>query len=120
MRAFVVFTNEGPLFLGFLKKNFRHCSIIIETNHCWLFIDPTLLNISIFTYGKEFDLLKCFRDMGHIVFEAKIKTMKTPTISLLSCVAVVKRIIGIECFYILTPYQLFRYLRSNCHGKISP
>jgi len=124
-RALVVFSdNTGVWWLRFLKVGFRHCFVILETDRGCVWIDPLSNSFSIkLLEGYELaGLLRWYRDMGMKVISVKLEPQRSAPFSWapMTCVEVVKRLLGIRDNLILTPWQLFSYLdrtKSENIGK---
>ncbi|OIN86858.1 MAG: hypothetical protein AUJ12_04415 [Alphaproteobacteria bacterium CG1_02_46_17] len=117
-RALVVFSGQTDLWwLRFLKRDFRHCFVVICSQDRWVVIDPMLhfWEVSIPDVSAESDLAGWFTGQGLKVVETEIISPARrcyPPI-FLSCVEVVKRILGVHRPFIITPAQLYRYLQKN-------
>jgi hypothetical protein len=126
-QAYVVFTGKTDIwFLKFLKKGFRHCFIILEDQEHWVTFDPlsSHTEIEIIAKNKNMFLPDWLISQKFKVIEAKfndVQNIKSP-MALMNCVESVKRILGIHSYSIVTPYQLFKYLKQNNkekkHGKL--
>jgi hypothetical protein len=116
--AWVLFYDTTNLwFLQGLKKNFRHCSILL--------IDEQIM-ISLDLIGKKLEIDLCeildlpeFErqlEVEHItVLKTKIRPVGPSWFSLIpvNCVELAKRILGIRAWGVLTPYQLYKFLTRN-------
>ena len=115
----IIFTGETDLkFLQFLKKGFRHCFVVMQTENGWITIDPLYLNIDINHYRdkqKNIFLPQWFEQQGYKVVQAIINkpTKRKIYFSPYSCVEVIKKIIGLNNFFIMTPWQLYKYLKKK-------
>lgn len=97
--------------MHFLKKGFYHCFIILGNGYHWILID----SLSHFTDAiilKNVDIPKSLNDLGYRVIccttaePARSKAFLMP----FTCVETVKRFLGIKNRFILTPYQLYKFL----------
>lgn len=116
--ALVVFSDQTDLWwLKFLRRGFRHCFVVIHINDRWIAIDPMahFLEISLTDLPQDFDLALWFRESGMRVVETQIlypeRRIYPPFF--LSCVEVVKRVLGLHRPFILTPAQLYKFLNNN-------
>jgi len=127
-RIWVVFTGKTDIwYLKFLKKEFRHCFVILDDNSHWITIDPLSSHTEVEIVSKKNKkqtLPKWFLECGFTVIETQFfdPLFKSAPLSFLNCVESIKKIIGIHSFGILTPYQLFKYLQKKNrkdikHGK---
>lgn len=119
--AFVVFSDDTHLFwLRGLKKGFRHCAMIIrkEDDSGWLVVDPLshhLLIDEVRAVTGQPDLPELLRAEGHTLVAVTIAAppRKAAPFMPLTCVEVVKRLLGIHDWRIITPYQLYRHLNKR-------
>ncbi|MDY0029498.1 MAG: hypothetical protein RBR86_06100 [Pseudobdellovibrionaceae bacterium] len=81
----------------------------------WVAIDPMLhhWDVSLPDIDAAFDLRTWLEDQGYRVIETQILTPERQYFPplFLSCVEVVKRVIGMQNPLIITPYQLYRYFK---------
>jgi hypothetical protein len=124
-RALVGFHGAGR-FVGsqFLRRGFRHVLVAINDGRAWMVIDPRLDRIVIdVSLPAEFDLARAWRDAGLTVIETAVASAVSPVRALvpapMTCVEVVKRVLGLRRAAIMTPYSLYRHLtRRTKHGSI--
>jgi hypothetical protein len=115
--AVVVFIDrvECPWLRG-LERGFRHCFAALADDSGWLLCDPLKDRILLtrITPPAGFDLARFYCDQGHRVLVGTAApasaTRGTPTVAPLTCVAIVKRLLGVQAATVLTPRQLFRHL----------
>jgi hypothetical protein len=102
----------GPMRL--LRPGFRHCFCVLANGSDWLICDPLKgsLVLELVRLRDAFDITRHFVDTGrHVLVGAKPSPPPTTLrIRPLTCVEIVKRLIGIDAPCIFTPYQLFRHL----------
>ena len=116
--AWVAFTGKTDIWwLRFLKKNYRHCFVVLNDSKLWMSIDPLApyTNIQIYDHIKsDFDLPDWLRGQGYEVVSARLnKTHKRPApLMFYSCVESVKRIWGLHAWHVITPWQLYKYLKT--------
>jgi len=113
-KAWVVFSDETDLkILKILKRGFRHCFVLLNNGKHWIAMDP-LANRTEITVPEtpiDFDLPLWLKTQGYIVQPARIMSFRSPApITILSCVELVKRVLGIRKRRIITPWQLYQYL----------
>lgn len=106
--------------LHWLKQGFRHCFVAMRWGKQWVICDPLKNHIE-FSVGKpphDLDLGRFYRERGFVVLTghcAPKKIKGRPWLEPLTCVAIVKRIIGLRAFWVLTPWQLYRMLIGTKH-----
>lgn len=121
-RAYVVFTDKTTIpMLGVLTRGFRHCFVLLHNGLYWTRVEPMAnrMHIDVFTHlDPAYDLPDALRTQGHAVIEAKINYTEDGSLfTVLSCVSVVKRIIGLHKPLIQTPFQLYQHLSKEInHG----
>lgn len=116
----VVFEDENSLWwLHFLKKGFRHCYLLfrLDDGHNWLEINPMSNQLFIWfhTFDKACDyaeLLRCEGKCRFIRQPLKPAPCRCAPAAPFTCVEFVKRTLGIHDFAIITPYQLYKKLKS--------
>ena len=117
-RAVVVFKNavgQEHWLAPLLKDGFTHCGVAVEAEDYWVFVDPNPDCIRFRVPAlKNFDIAKYFQDQGFAVVELETTgaEVKVPLV-VSNCVGVVKTVLGIRKPFIITPYQLYKYLRRN-------
>lgn len=113
----VVFVdNRTRLVLRPLRPGFRHCFAALRLGGEWVACDPLKDRIQLARIPRpaDFDLAAFYARQGHRVLVGR--TARQPSCghyipSLLTCVAIVKRLLGIRAPAVITPWQLYRHLR---------
>lgn len=114
--AIAVFVDEVDApWLKILKPGFRHVLAVIEDGSSWLLCDPKKDRIDLRRLDPPagFDLAGFYAERGHIVLAGEVLEdlpRQAFAAAPLTCVAVVKRLLGVRAAHVLTPYQLFRHL----------
>lgn len=106
-----------------LKNGYGHCFIVksICADYFWLSIDPLYSFTDIVTIPKSAGDLRDFlpEDAKVVEIHPKIdNNCAVFTISCNTCVDTVKRFLGISKPFIITPWQLYKYL-IRCQDGIS-
>lgn len=121
-KAWVVFTNQTDLpWLKILRKGFRHCFVILHDGEKWLSVDPLAhrLEIQVQSVPADFDLPRWLEERGHIAIRAKLhEPQKILPLMPLTCVEVVKRVLGVRSRLVITPWQLYRHLRAERYSGV--
>ncbi|HPF78386.1 MAG TPA: hypothetical protein PLF01_03740 [Alphaproteobacteria bacterium] len=118
-KAWVVFSGETDIgWLKILKPGFRHCFVLLHDGQRWISIDPIspCLDIQIYHHiDAEFDLPAWLESRGHKVTEAILRRHhKKPAPAMpVSCVEISKRVLGIHRRLIITPWQLYKFLKQE-------
>ncbi|MFN4090823.1 MAG: hypothetical protein ACK4QW_17510 [Alphaproteobacteria bacterium] len=113
-RALVGFSDETRLKrLLPLARGFRHCFVLVERPDRTVLIDPLsdrLIVESFAEIGLD-EAAAQWRAAGFTVVPASIRDPARPAPAApMSCVEVVKRVLGIHARHVVTPHQLYRLL----------
>ncbi|MGI9485672.1 MAG: hypothetical protein ACR2RF_07280 [Geminicoccaceae bacterium] len=117
-KILVVFVEQTECYyLRWLKQGFKHCFVALQISDRWVICDSlkNKMVFSIIELPSDFRLSEFYRDRGYIVIAGHGSAQRQSSSiipEILTCVAVVKRIIGIRSFWTFTPWQLFRLLNS--------
>jgi len=117
-RALVVFSGHADLWwLRLLRPGFRHCFVALQGGYGWVVIDPLSHRTCVarIPASPEFDLAGWYQARGMTVVETRVIAAceKVAPVRPYSCVESVKRILGIQAGFVLTPWQLFRHLNKT-------
>lgn len=121
-RVVIVFSDHTQLWwLKGLKRGFRHCFMLLEQGNSWVLLDPRLdrLDIQIIPAMDHPELVAWYRRQNLIVVSAYLPFDNThpakpgPLVGPNSCVAVIKKILGIDKITLQTPWQLHKFLTHN-------
>ena len=106
----------------FTRKGFRHCCAFKWDGFNWLLVDPLGqgLDITILNYTSEDDVPSIFRQAGWTVIRAKTINDKFIFRGLMTCVTVCKQLVGIKACWVVTPWQLYNYIKKEKHMKVLP
>lgn len=113
--ALLVFCHETEIaWLRGLKPGFRHVFMALPVQGGWITLDPlsTRLEVEYHPLPPDTGLAAWFRARGHAVLESPILPplpVQWP-FAPLTCVSVVKRVLGIQAPLVITPWQLYRHL----------
>lgn len=122
-RAIVVFEDRCQAkSLLWLRRGYRHCFCLIQCPVGWLVCDPlkAATRLDVITAYDELELLAHYGRLGmQAIAGDRLPTDGRPSfVRPLTCVELVKRIVGLRDPAVWTPYQLYRALRS--HGFEGP
>lgn len=117
-KALVIFSdNTGLWWLRFLKAGFRHCFMILETDRGYVWLDPLSQRFTVkLLDGVEYGTLKRWyenRGMNVLSVDVNERGNAAFPLGVMSCVEVIKRVIGIRDRMIWTPWQLYQNLKKN-------
>ncbi len=120
--AIVVFTDyivdrRAPNYIHwFTREGYRHCFVMVPTE----LGGTTVVNQSwngLYIQTVAWDLASCALACHKAGFTVRrVSNIKNPRYTqrgLISCVSVIKSVLGIEDWRVITPYQLDRYLLAN-------
>ena len=117
-KAWVVFNGKADVaWLKLLRPGFRHCFVLLYDGRHWLSVDPMLNHMDV-QYQKvpsDFDLPDWLKERGNIVVPAPLDRSKNTVAPWrpFTCVEAVKRVLGIHARWVLTPWQLYKYLNKQ-------
>ncbi len=123
--TYVIFTNStGLWWLRLLKSGFRHCYILqsMQKGCLWLEINPFSDQVIINTYNyKEPKSIEDMLEDKDFSVACLVDVMDAPQkcapLGFFTCVELVKRVLGIHSANIVTPYQLYKKIKS-CRKKL--
>lgn len=121
-RALVVFSGATELrWLGLLKRGFRHCFVALDNGERWITVDALSHRTEVVVHALPpgFDLAAYYRSKGLMVVEAAPRPIprRAAPWELHSCVGSIKRLLGIRARRVVTPWQLYRYLRAETRHR---
>ncbi|WP_157831831.1 hypothetical protein [Thalassospira marina] len=119
-RALIVFSDAPDKWLlRVLPSSFRHCFAVLETGRegSWIYLNPAShqLECTLWQFSALFDPAAYYRSRGHRclwVTLPKVREMRLG-IGMASCVGVIKHLLGISAWWVVTPLGLYRYLESR-------
>jgi hypothetical protein len=127
-RALIVFADAPDKWaLRWLPAGFRHCFAVIATRESgqWIYLNPAShqLQCELWQFSALFDPAAYYREQGHNCLWVTLpdEGAQTVRLGMFSCVEVMKRLLGISAWYVLTPAGLHRYLvnKSKIYQKSS-
>lgn len=124
-KVYVVFENNTTLWwLKFLKKDFRHCYVLIpnKTMDSWLEINP--MSNQLFVKQYEFANNVNYARYQNLIYKKHVlevdvlsAPIKCAPLGVFTCVEFVKRFLGIHSRFVVTPFQLYKKIKS-CRKKV--
>lgn len=116
--ALVAFGGPRPVWwLRWLKPGFHHCMVCIRAQETWVLCDPLLhrTEVSVYPGHGTATLLQWLHDNAYRVVPVRRRNAprRLAPIRPYTCVEAVKRHLGIRTWWIVTPWQLFRYLLGS-------
>jgi hypothetical protein len=112
----VVFADHTSCaWLRFLRRGFRHCFIVLHAGSLWLACEPLKdrIDLDVLALPAEFDLAAFYGRQGHHVLQGRRlppRPRRPFAPAPLTCVTVVKRLLGIRAPWVWTPWQLYVHL----------
>lgn len=122
-RALVVFSGKADLsWLRLLRPGFRHCFVLLDLGGVWVCVNPLAhrTSVELWPLDPTTDLAVWLRAQeGLRVVESVVRhpPRRASPICIFSCVEAVKRVLGIQERWVLTPGQLYDHLTRG--GKNS-
>jgi hypothetical protein len=121
--ALVVFADETSLYwLRMLRCGFRHCFIAVSAADGWIIMDPMShqTELAHIAGWRMSDLARWYRSHGLRVVEARVQSAprRPAPLAPMTCVEAVKRVLGVQSRWVVTPWQLYRLLTraADCCG----
>lgn len=116
--ALVVFSGEADLkWLKVLKPGFRHCFAIFESDGRRVIYDPLShqTEITVIEDLSIQELMRGYRELGFRVVPWAMRQVRPrpAPLALYTCVEAVKRVLGIHAPLIITPWNLYNFLKKN-------
>lgn len=119
-RAVVVFHGHGVRgWRRLLRPGFRHCFAAVEQGGYWILFDPQEGRPELRVLAaSDFGLAAFYRESGFTAVETTVHeaALVLPVMPA-TCVAAVKRIIGLRAALVLTPRQLYRRLAADSRAQ---
>jgi len=116
LNALVVFGTDGNAWWSRLcRRDFSHCFIVVDDGRYWIALDGDRGRARLkVVAGSDYDLAAFYREQGLTVVETMVPDGPPfwPLI-LATCVGIIKRLLVIRAPWVLTPYQLYRYLNKR-------
>ncbi len=115
----IVFTGKTDIaWLKILKPGFRHCYALIHDGYKWISIDPLASHTDIEIHhhiSPDYDLPGWLECQGNQILHIPYlyNHRKSAPFAFFSCVEMMKRLIGLHRFFIMTPWQLYKFLNSK-------
>ena len=120
--GYVFFSDQSELWwLRFLRRGFRHCALIIEKDNLFILVDPLshqlMIDVHVELKREDFAHWLAHCGMTYVAVEMKPCPLRAAPWGFLSCVEVIKRILGIRQRFIVTPWQLYNFLVDKSPKK---
>ena len=112
---------ERPRWLRICAKGFRHCFALVCCSGRWVVVNPMSHWTDISVLAEPADgmtadeIVRTLEDRGLAAVACAVAEPRQRTLppAPFTCVEVVKRILGVSAPLVLTPRQLFRFLKQN-------
>jgi len=114
----VVFADHAScVWLQFLQRGFRHCFVVLRAGAVWLACEPLKdrIELDVLALPPDFDLAAFYGAQGHRVLQGRRpppRPRRAFAPAPLTCVTVVKRLLGIYAPRVWTPWQLYAHLTA--------
>jgi len=120
---FVCFVDHGQFHWWDVgtSEGYRHCFAFRWDGFNWLMVDPLgcWLEIQVLPYGDQDNVPQMMTELGHkVIYVRKNRENKFIFRGLTTCVNMVKHLIGVKAFWVITPRQLYNYLQGKDYGRI--
>lgn len=121
---YVIFTppEQRRWWTKWLEEGYGHCYVVWWDGFNWLRMCPELTRvvIEVLPWDKESDADRVLIGNTAVHIELPVEDNRTRGPRLImsaTCVEVVKYMLGIRCWYVWTPRQLFNYLVRRKHER---
>ena len=99
------------------EPDFRHCFVCVRWRDGWILIDPLshVLEVGLID-GMAVDELQAFyENAGYVGVRTRLGEMASGPFPWrpYTCVEVVKRVVGLSAWWLVTPYQLYNFLKKE-------
>jgi hypothetical protein len=114
----VIFADHaGCAWLRLLRRGFRHCFVVLRPGPVWVACEPLKdrIELDVLALPPDFDLAAFYGAQGHRVLQGRppAPSPRRPFAPApLTCVTVVKRLLGIRAPWVWTPWQLYGHLSA--------
>lgn len=116
--AIVAFGASSLPYLQVLKPGYQHCLVATQASGQWHLLDPLSNGMEVMMLGdvtpREIIALFCDRGCDAVAVQRRAPVMRTMPLAPFTCVEAVKRVLGIHARWVMTPWQLRRYLERRC------
>lgn len=118
VQAWVVFGDGNrSMIFRLLRRGFRHCFVLLQQVGVWVSVEPLLGGIEVLVHDHpaSFDFPGHLARSGFTVVPVGAVSIP-PRFSfpfICTCTEVVRRVIGVRHPFLLTPFQLYRFLVSR-------
>jgi len=124
--ALVAFSGRAALpWLRVLRPGFRHCFVLVRAGARWAVVDPMshyTLALPLGDYPLR-PLVRALRAVGLTILlvRPRVPAAVPQAWRPYTCVEAVKRVLGLHAPWVLTPWQLFRFLgRDRRRAAVTP
>jgi hypothetical protein len=121
-QVLVVFVDHVVCpWLHLLQRGFRHCFVVLRTGPLWLACEPLKdrIELDVLDLPSGFDLARFYGEQGHRVLLGR-RPSSAPrrrfALAPLTCVTIVKRLLGINAPWVCIPSQLYTHLAGPTYG----
>lgn len=112
--AIVVFGPSSLRCLSMLKSGYQHCFVVTQDSGQWHLMNPLSngTQISLLGYACPDEIITAFRHDGYdaLAVQRRAPVQSIMPLSPYSCVEAVKRVLGIRDRWVMTPWQLRKYI----------
>jgi len=132
-RALVAFSGQAELpWLRLLRAGFRHCFVVIESpgqgvpgcdaEGGWVLYNPlsNATQIALWPLHDEETIRAWLSQQGFTVVETHVRSLTAEVLPWrpFTCVEAVKRALGLHEGWVLTPWQLYNFIKNDKKEKI--
>lgn len=120
VEAWVVFTTpkQSHWWERFLEPGFVHCFALVRSGRRWIRMDwgydcASLAVLNMPAYASLNEVVGPGDTVVRVLAEVRERYRAPWVFGPVTCVEAVKAVLGIRAFWVWTPFQLYRYIRSG-------
>ncbi len=106
--------THRQLWRWFTRRGFRHCWVLRFENGRYIGLEATASFAQPGVLASGMDWPQWFVEQGHrVVLYRGWRPYTFLGRGVLTCVSLTKYVLGVRCWWVVTPYQLYRWLQRN-------
>jgi hypothetical protein len=116
IQAWVIFEDSKDWRMSVFKRNKRHVSLLLKVGDKWVHSNSMMHSNELRVFTNEevstMVLNSIDTDIEMLYYQGYTRS-KIRGVSIFTCVEQTKRVLGIHAWWILTPNQLYKYIKEN-------
>lgn len=115
--AFVVFAPSSLSYLRILKTGYQHCMVLVQHRGEWMLLNPLSNGLRITHMGlmHPAELIRYFSvgGLSIVAVQRAAPRLRELPWAPFTCVEFVKRVLAIDARWVMTPWQLNRWIQRR-------